>query len=914
MEKSEGSDTASGSTMKVNVMYRGIVYRVRGIKVLCSVVTAVVLLLVAIVGLGIWMLVSAYAEEKADPFPTDANSTAPKLTQDLDVKGVDGPSSTPYTIDFNAPSVLIDEASLPARVPITSSDDNFQANEAIGHFQGVTPGMDITASSRFPAPAPSFGLFGGVLDLEDEDSEGTLPSVDDVLADSWQPTADDKESDSVVNPSEARPVVVPPPSDDYSEGMPDDAYNPSYPLQGGLPDNIPRDIDPALLEMGLPFPYPPSLPPTGAATPPSTTPTLRRHTTTLYRDTSRRGPPGNLRRQQSTRPSSSRPSYQQRPSFDRPHYYDYDDQAGHGLRQPYNQQHNYDGPQQSDDPYNTAVRDAHSPGQPSPSRETQTESYEGLDKSPATLNQAGLQQYIGRGAEVLAGITLPAGVTIPPGLMIPEGVAMPENLENLRRPMGEGLERIQLGPRGYFEDMMYYYNEHERKRPTERTTPSSVANEKQYSQRKGLTEEDTTGYSGPPVVGYGDRIHTTERRPVDPVFQHFWDVYSYDGKAPAEHEDRGPVPEDISGSSWDRPPTLPRRPRPYSSGPRTSIIGQPNIRGPRPNAGGPRLNLRGPRPNIRGPHSSGQGYPLPVRPDAERPPVQMADRKLLVDPNPRPYTESATRPKPHTPSNHRPLLGPLYDIYEYSRKLASTLLSFPIDADSKYDASKEEYMQNEVELLEDYNKVFHQSDTTSADVLPDMFDDRPGRNERLMLPDSEKLRSLNPFELSLITWTFLDFWEFLIEKVGTLSKEDLQLLEMRLELLRQNKDRVLTHDFMTATVNHVSQDSARSLDEVSQAIAMAQDLETLPEVKGTSGTNTTSPSVVEGRMWDPLGVFSSEQRVKFMQFAMKVLFNFGRVYLKKQYALDCMMLLFCKDLNANAKKEGMDGIAAKIKR
>lgn len=258
-------------------------------------------------------------------------------------------------------------------------------------------------------------------------------------------------------------------------------------------------------------------------------------------------------------------------------------------------------------------------------------------------------------------------------------------------------------------------------------------------------------------------------------------------------------------------------------------------------------------------------------------------------------------------------------MYEYSKKLATTLLSFP--SGGRHNSSREEYMMNEKEILEDYNRVFQNPNTTSADVLPDMFDDRPSRNERLMLLDTSKLNSLSPFEMSLVTWTFLDFWEFLIEQVGTLSEEDLELLEQKLERLRVKKDRVMTRSFMTATVNHqVAQESGRSLKDSARTIALAEELlkslekEKVEEEERAKEDEKSEEGEETGRMWDPLGVFESNQKVKFMEFAIKVLFRFGRVYLKKNYALDCMMLLFCKDLNADANRSGMDGTAAKIKR
>ncbi|KAK3861126.1 hypothetical protein Pcinc_032877 [Petrolisthes cinctipes] len=973
------------SDMRVSVMYRGMVYRVRGIKVLCSVITAVILLLVAIVGLGVWMLVSAYAQENALSVATNATS----LTQ-----GTESPSSTPYTIDFNAPSASLEEMSLPAVIPNTVSSEDLHVNEAIGHFQGVTP--VVSSSTRAPAPDPDYGIFSGLLDVGDGSKQVDPPPVD-------------SENDSVMQHSDTSSILAPVPPHYHTDndhlqpptshgnrrmdvygnnGNDDDSPVPI--LQGGLPDNIPRDIDPMLLEMGLPFPYPPSIP-TRAPYKTSTVP--QRSVYPRYREQ----PEG-----VTDAPWSSPPRYHHSPPSS---YYDYDYGVEEGPGGVYDG-HDY-------------YYDHHPPvSTPSPDTSTTQSAsvnmYTESDTSNIALDNSQRQWLApGRGQQPI-GITFPSGVTAPPGIILPAGITLPGNIEGLREVVEEGLESrpIQKHPGSYLDDMMHYYNKHERTRPTPTYASTSVTDESEYSQRTGLTEDkeetEATGYSGPPVVGYGDR---PLRRHQDPVFQHFWDVYGHDGRAPARHDDRGPVPEETWG--------------PHSFNAQEHDMEETPL-APNPEQFRRRYSTGAPHPTNRGPQSDGQGYPLPLRPDAERPPVLSPDRKLWVESEPpppdrygqhtnQPYPPhtrstpansrprpwqinsrlgpsntrpgqmnihpgtSSTHPKPvrirsgpslqprplRTPPlppstqpdssrlpNHRPFLGPLYDIYNYSKRLASTLLSFPSSINSKSNASREEYIQNEVELLEDYNKVFQQNpNTTSMDILPDMFDDRPSRSERLMLIDSSKLRSLSGFELSLITWTFLDFWEFLIEKVGTLSKEDLRLLEQRLERLRQNKDRVMTQNFMKVTANQrKTEDTDKVITpDISQAIAMAEQLlKSLPGVSRssrsvptpsstttplpppvingtiTSTTTTTTtttiadnlnnPGEMLGRMWDPLGVFSSEERVKFMQFAIRVVFKFGRVYLTKNYALDCMMLLFCKDLNAGAKKNGMDGMAAKIKR
>ena len=970
IDKSDKSDsessTSGASGMKVNVVYRGTLYRVRGVKVLVSVVTAVILLLVAIVGLGVWMLVSSYVEEKAVSFPADTNTTrtTPKPAAGRQE------SSTPFTIDFHAPSATLNEASLPTKVSNTRVIENTYTNEslantdlpvseespasqnlpadagdvseAVGHFQGVTPRRNKTASFLLPPrPKPVFGGFNGVPNLPRQSSspiEVVSPPAD---------TAASPIEDSFVEYSENRPVTaLPLPRDNHDYGGAPVAYEvntnpwveqresesaPRYPLQGGLPDNIPRDIDPMLLEMGLPFPYPPSLA-TRAPRPPATSPYSRRPILPRHQV-----PAATRRGQVPERRDSYHSSESPRPQGGQQHREQH--QGGHHTSEQHHRKQHQGGHHTSEQHHREQQhgghhtieqhhREQHSgyesfytptlevlrvPEVPPVSRGTQKETF----IRPGGLNYPDMQHFMpSEGSPMPAGLTLPPGVTLPPGISMPADISSAAELANLREAAEEHLKHRPKGPGSYLEDMLYYYNKHERGRPLTSAAPPSTSDDTRYSQRTGLTVDRTAqGYTGPPVVGYGDRPFKNNRRTLDPTFQYFWDTYGYDGSAPAEHDDRGPVPEEATHvpergapppySGGYRPPTPGYRPHTY----KTRL-------GPRPEAAGPRHPTSRLEPNMRG------GQPHPVRPDAERPPVmQPPNRQLWVDPGPRPSAAPSPRPGPSPPPNHRPFLGPLYDMYEYSKRLASTLLSFPPGAQSGYNSSREEYMMKEVQLLEDYNRVFQNPNTTSADVLPDMYDDRPNRNERLMLLDSSKLRSLNPFEMSLITWTFLDFWEFLIEQVGTLSPEDLALLEQRLVRLRLKKDRVMTKNLMTATVNHqVAQETNRGHSDAARAIALAEDLlKSMPEVEeeeedASAAASKIVEGEVTGRMWNPLEVFNSNQKVKFMEFAIKVLFKFGRVYLQKAYALDCMMLLFCKDLNADSKKAGMDGTAAKIKR
>ncbi|XP_064088004.1 uncharacterized protein LOC135202506 [Macrobrachium nipponense] len=875
-EERRESQDSSNRSMKINVMYRGIVYRVRGIKVLCSVITAVILLLVAIVGLGVWMLVSAYGEEKADNRAGLVNETTLPMPQDLDGRGGRyEETSTVVSIDFNAPSVTIDELSLAANLPsLQPEEENVRFseevyfseesprseevpfNEAIGHFQGVTPSKDAKSSHRMPGPDPPFGLFSGMIDLGDTRVPITTEFITSSSEDGeWGSVDSDHIMDSFVELSEYKPVAVAAPSDFYNgqddgtlhgfirnsngqifpgnEGSPI-IESPSHPH---LPDNFPRDIDPKLVDSEIPFPFPPTLTPAGPPVRlPNPRPGWRRNNPRQPRPGGFQRMPQGIRR---ARPNlNARPPYYQHPTFQEygPQFYD----PHFTQKQGFQTEENPPADQDSEDD------------------EGQTD----IAESPVSADVSDLsllQQYNANGE-----IKLPAGITLPPGFSIPDD---PQGI----KISGVDVQGRRPGPGRYLEDMMHYYNKHERPKLT---TTSPSQNGSRYSERAGLSEQSSNSQTRAPWQGN----HDGQSEHTDEVFDHFRNIYNGEPKPPAEHDDRGPVPEETMG--W----------------------------------GHTRNAHMFPNPNIRGLRPGGQGYPIQIRPDAENPDRILAvgpDRILAVEPNgPHPQKRPTS-----VPNQHRPLLGPLADIYQYSQKLASTLLNFPSNLFTQVADSRAEHMKNEVQLLEDYNKLFQENNITSADLLPDMFDQKPDRNERLMILDTEKIRSLNPFELSLITWTFLDFWEFLIEKVGTLSKDDLRQLENRLDRLRKEKDHRMAKSLVDVTIDHVSKDASQSEDDIAQIVTMTEEfMETLPEVtrNETYGDHSTE-SAVQGRMWDPLGIFTDEQRMQFMHFAIKVVFRFGRVYLNKRYALDCMMLLFCKDLNSGSKKSGMDGMAAKVK-
>ncbi|XP_076042193.1 uncharacterized protein LOC143026081 [Oratosquilla oratoria] len=821
--------------MKINVMYRGIVYRVRGIKVLCSVVTAVIILLVTIVGLGVWMLVDSYAGTLgAEPF--EGNNFTTFASDDL----------TDTSSESSRSSVLEDDLTTSAggETSTQRSSDETEVNQAVGFFQGVTPKRELEGPAAAPV-TPDYGSF----------------------TKEWSPVKGDAVAgDSEVQFSETRPVAVVPPRDFSNRNNAPSYHNnrrlgrppPPGDYHRGTtlrPHFIPKDVDPSLYE-------------------PGSLSILSGVFTTRGPSRRRNGPGerGGDRRRPGEQERISRPSYpvSRNPAYDgEPH-----PQRAPSRRRP--QQHPTD-------------------------RYPHSRPHESISLQDAVTSPSFPPQFSINPDLIPAGFSLPSGFT-PPAAVGSQVTALPV-----------GVGRPPIGGHGGFDDMMYFHKYHERDRIASTPAPRNPPTQ-QGIHRTGPAEaeevieehpESTGGphYQGPPVVGYGEEPYSNYQRDQD-MYQHLWNAYKQGGEPPGPHDDRSPSPEPAS-----RPFAVPGRPRGPPVAPRHPSV--PGATPRRPMGPPPPPHMRG------GPPTRDEAF-MHVRPDAqlpahrpprpEAPPHLTPDRLLWVgfDDNPeRVTTPGSHQGSGHVPESHRPYLGPLHDVYEYSKKIADSLLSFPVPTvEAQMKNASTEYIEHTLGLLEEYNKVFSDTGTTADDVLPDMFSGKPERDERLMLVDTETLRSLSPIEMSLVTWTFLDFWEFLVEEVGTLSREDLQVLESRLARLRQRKDAAMARSIVNETVHQVVQanhnTSALSLPRVLDVLQ-----EDVDEGRGFASS--------EARLWNPFRIFNSQQRIQFMQFAMRVLLKFGKVYLRKQYALDCMMLLFCKELNQSSKKDGMDGISAKVK-
>ena len=243
---------------------------------------------------------------------------------------------------------------------------------------------------------------------------------------------------------------------------------------------------------------------------------------------------------------------------------------------------------------------------------------------------------------------------------------------------------------------------------------------------------------------------------------------------------------------------------------------------------------------------------------------------------------------PNSSPQQSRFLNGLTNIYTYSKKVASSLMALPDKRSPEASQTSIDFLKNSFGLLYDYDHVFSN--------LPQVFMEPL---IKFRLPSSEKLDKLNPFQLSLITWTFIDFWQFLIEKVGTLSHEDLRTLEQRLAKIRQSKDSKIARSLI---MNETSIDPTEQ-----QEIQNVQNI-----LKNQTDLNPSdSQETFFGKSIDDNPEANDSI---LMNQSIKTLFNFGKIYLEKDYTMDCMMLLFCREINLKTDKSGMAGMTAKLKR
>lgn len=246
-------------------------------------------------------------------------------------------------------------------------------------------------------------------------------------------------------------------------------------------------------------------------------------------------------------------------------------------------------------------------------------------------------------------------------------------------------------------------------------------------------------------------------------------------------------------------------------------------------------------------------------------------------------------------------MNALQSMYEYSRKVANTLLKFPQSNSAVMANTTTDFLKNSFGLLENYDHVFSN--------LPQVFMEPL---IKFQLPSAEQIENLNPFQLSLMTWTFVDFWEFLIEKVGTLSREDLRTLELRLANIRQTKDsRIAKALIIDSNADENIEDEEMKTAAEALELSLKENNESDNSDLGLDKMSSIPDKAVPEKLNTQT---TMDEQSRFMQYTIKTLFNFGKVYLRSDYALDCMMLLFCKDINSKTKQGGMDGVAARLKR
>lgn len=503
-----------------------------------------------------------------------------------------------------------------------------------------------------------------------------------------------------------------------------------------------------------------------------------------------------------------------------------------------------------------------------------------------------------------------------------------------------------------------------------------------FLTQSATLQKNKFSYIGPPVVGYGSNPYEVLTQKRIKEYDNFWRTYTRN-----KFSNESNYPQNINLDKFTLDDVKRKNMKPYLRGLRPTVV-EYDV-SVRPDAQAPtKLNSSKILPTSFLPYQSSH----PLLP-------QNVHNLSILDSRPqKSHGEEQTlksRSKLTTKTNPNiPLLGSLQDLYDYSKKIAASLLNFNSKSIEKIINSSQKLGEYGINLIENHNQVF-QSQIN-----------QPFKRLAGLISSAERLRSLDPFELSLITWTFLDFWEFLIEKVGALSNEDLSLLQQRLDTLRRQKDDMFTQVFVNESLSrysfkdqkHISGNSngilsnrtissienkknenidhdLRSNDNNNHTLLnKARIIATTPSFhaptpaelqvqkmpsalgrtnfrnkepifkregdetlnstlqkffllnlgKNNEQKNTTeikinlyntSMPIIEGRSnWDPLELFTSEARIEFMQFAVKVLFNFGKVCLKKPYAMECLMLLFCKDLNHNTKAGGLEGMAAKLKR
>ncbi|KAF2364722.1 hypothetical protein FHG87_004518 [Trinorchestia longiramus] len=155
-------------------------------------------------------------------------------------------------------------------------------------------------------------------------------------------------------------------------------------------------------------------------------------------------------------------------------------------------------------------------------------------------------------------------------------------------------------------------------------------------------------------------------------------------------------------------------------------------------------------------------------------------------------------------------------------------------------------------------------------------------------------RPLSAFELYSLTYTFLDFWKFVFEKIGTLSGKDLSDLSRKVASIR---DRDLEQYSTNST--SISIDKPSTVEDGSEIYEIETTLES-KEMTREESTDST-----------PVSHF--ERHTSFALPALKTLLNFGTAYMQYNYAFDCLMLLYCKDLDSNSHDIGWNALTTNLK-
>ncbi|XP_018015718.1 uncharacterized protein LOC108672540 isoform X1 [Hyalella azteca] len=136
----ESSTPPADEAMKVNILYRGMVYRIKGIKVICSVVAGIIILLAAMLLLGLWIVVGSKENGEINwPWSPEAHDMELPLNKTIEDTTVIFPFMKTVqlaSIDGHTQS-NVEKLEKNSKNPVLNTSE--EVEEALGHFKAVHP-------------------------------------------------------------------------------------------------------------------------------------------------------------------------------------------------------------------------------------------------------------------------------------------------------------------------------------------------------------------------------------------------------------------------------------------------------------------------------------------------------------------------------------------------------------------------------------------------------------------------------------------------------------------------------------------------------------------------------------------------------------------------------------------------------